>query len=377
MKLTESVFREDEKATYKLRELYKKYGYSHYRVSKFEEYDLYAKNKSFLVSENLLTFTDTNGKLMALKPDVTLSIIKNAVADDKVSYKLYYDEHVYRTTTGGDGFREIMQTGLESIGNIDTYSQCEVIMLAMKSMENIADDYILDISHMSFLEGVLENAGVSSEDMAEFFSLMGSKNISDLKALCVKKKIAQNECDKLCALTAMYLPIDKALQKIEELSLLNGGKTLSAYAELCDVYEAIKLYGLENRLYLDFSVINDMNYYDGIIFKGFVNGIPDSILSGGRYDKVMARFGKNMGAIGFAVYLDKLERYGVSSNEYDVDVMLVYDENISAEKIISTVNGIVLQGKTVRTVKAPDRSVRCRELLMLCEEGVKSLETND
>ena len=99
MMLTDKVFREDEKAIYKLRELYSSYGYNHYKVSKFEEYDLYAHNKSFLVSQNLLTFTDTNGKLMALKPDVTLSIIKNAVADDKACYKLYYDEHVYRTTS--------------------------------------------------------------------------------------------------------------------------------------------------------------------------------------------------------------------------------------------------------------------------------------
>ena len=89
MIISDNVFRQDERAIYKLRELYSAYGYNHYKVSKFEEYDLYAKNKSFLVSENLLTFTDTNGKLMALKPDITLSIIKNAVANDDASYKLY------------------------------------------------------------------------------------------------------------------------------------------------------------------------------------------------------------------------------------------------------------------------------------------------
>ena len=77
MILSEKVLRAEERAVYKMRELYGSYGYLQYKVSKFEEYDLYAKNKSFLVSDKLLTFTDTNGKLMALKPDVTLSIIKN------------------------------------------------------------------------------------------------------------------------------------------------------------------------------------------------------------------------------------------------------------------------------------------------------------
>ena len=111
MILSDKVLREEERAVYKMRELYRSYGYLQYKVSKFEEYDLYAKNKSFLVSDKLLTFTDTNGKLMALKPDVTLSIIKNVVANENASYKVYYDERVYRTTANGDGFHEIMQTG--------------------------------------------------------------------------------------------------------------------------------------------------------------------------------------------------------------------------------------------------------------------------
>ena len=72
------LLKNDEKAVFALRSLYEKYGYSQFKMSKFEEYDLYVRNKDFLVSDNIITFTDTNGKLMALKPDVTLSIIKNS-----------------------------------------------------------------------------------------------------------------------------------------------------------------------------------------------------------------------------------------------------------------------------------------------------------
>ena len=82
MKIEDSVLRNDEKAVFELRSLYSKYGYSRYRMSKFEEYDLYVRNKDFLISDNIITFTDTDGKLMALKPDVTLSIIKNVVANE-------------------------------------------------------------------------------------------------------------------------------------------------------------------------------------------------------------------------------------------------------------------------------------------------------
>ena len=113
-----NVLKSDEKAIYSLRALYREYGYSLYKVSKFEEYDLYAHNKSFLVSSNILTFTDTNGKLLALKPDVTLSIVKNISNGDTVTHKLCYNENVYRTSSDSDGFREIMQTGCRLVAQL-------------------------------------------------------------------------------------------------------------------------------------------------------------------------------------------------------------------------------------------------------------------
>ena len=375
MIFSDRVLRANEKASYKLRELYTKHGYSNYSVSQFEEYDLYAKNKSFLVSENLLTFTDTNGKLMALKPDVTLSIIKNVVADVKNSYKLYYDEHVYRTTNSGDGFREIMQTGLESIGNVDVFAESEVLMLAMKSLEEISEDYLLDLSHMKLLEGFLENVGVEYEEMSDFFSLIGSKNVSGIRALCQKKGIESVACEELCSLCAMYLPIEDALSKISVL--VSGEKMQSAYAELMLILDAMKEYGLTQKLYVDFSIVNDMNYYDGVIFKGFINGIPDSILSGGRYDRLMERFGKKTEAIGFAVYLDKLERFGNDRAEYDVDYMLVYDEGASPKDIINAAKQLGKDGASVRTLTAVDTALRYRRLVKLGKEGLVTLETND
>lgn len=118
MEELEKVLRREEQAIFSLRSLYRKYGYRQYKVNKFEEYDLYAHNKSFLVSDSVLTFTDTNGKLMALKPDVTLSIIKNSKDGEAALQRLYYNETVYRAADAYGGFREIMQTGLECIGRL-------------------------------------------------------------------------------------------------------------------------------------------------------------------------------------------------------------------------------------------------------------------
>ena len=375
MILSDKVLREEERAVYKMRELYRSYGYLQYKVSKFEEYDLYAKNKSFLVSDKLLTFTDTNGKLMALKPDVTLSIIKNVVANENTSYKVYYDERVYRTSSSGDGFHEIMQTGLESIGNIDAFSQSEVVMLAMKSLESISEDYLLDISNMSFLEGLLESAGVDTSFVSDFLELIGSKNVPAIKMLCAKVGVADADADRICKVSSLYMPIKSALEEIKPL--LDGEKMKVAYDELCELYSILSSYGLTDKLYVDFSIVNDMNYYDGIIFKGFINGIYDSVLSGGRYDRLMEKLGKKTGAIGFALYLDQLERFGASNDGYDVDVLLLYGDDVPASKVISAVNSFRADGKTVRATNTLDKSVSYKKLFGFGKDGIESLEEND
>lgn len=375
MTLNERLFKEDERAVYKLRELYRRHGYLQYKVSKFEEYDLYAKNKSFLVSDKLLTFTDTNGKLMALKPDVTLSIIKKVVANEKASYKVYYDEKVYRTTPGGDGFREIMQTGVESIGAIDSFSQAEVVMLAMQSLENISEDYILDVSNMKLLEGLLESAGIDSSLMSEVLSFIGSKNLPAIRSFCEREGVSSENTYRICRFASGYLPIENALSEIKPL--LIGEKMLSAYDELCELYETLKAYGQTDKLYVDFSTVNDMSYYDGLIFKGFVNGIFDSVLSGGRYDRLMERLGKKTGAIGFAVYLDRLERFGAKPCSYDVDVLLLYNDDTDARDVVRAIRTLGADGKTVRAQKTLDKSVSYKKLAAIRNGGLEILEEND
>ena len=148
----ESILRREERIVFGLRALYSKYGYRPYRMSKFEEYDLYAGNRSFLPSGGVITFTDTNGRLMALKPDVTLSIAKNlGGGPDSTPEKLYYDESVYRAPDSGLGFQEITQAGLEYLGPVDGYVMGEVAMLAARSLGEISPDWVLDLSHMGYL----------------------------------------------------------------------------------------------------------------------------------------------------------------------------------------------------------------------------------
>jgi ATP phosphoribosyltransferase regulatory subunit len=132
---------------------------------------------------------------------------------------------------------------------------------------------------------------------------------------------------------------------------IGGAATEDAVRELEDVFRTVRALGAGENIRLDFSIVNDMNYYNGIIFQGFVDGIPTGILSGGRYDNLMQRFGKKSGAIGFAVYLDLLERLEAPRRAYDVDVLLVYDETAGPEALAAAVRSLTEAGRSVRAVK--------------------------
>lgn len=377
MKISEKVFQNDEKAIYELRELYRNYGYSRYKISKFEEYDLYAHHKNFLVSDSILSFTDKNGKLMALKPDVTLSIAKHVATETDTTQKVYYNEHVYRASAASDGFREIMQTGLECIGNVDIYAESEVIMLAMRSLQLISSEYLLDLSHMGLLEGVLEDAGIDTSYHATVLGLIGSKNIPGIRSVCNDLGISSEASQKICELTSLYMPLKGALTLLA--SYVAGEKARKAVDELSRISDIMEVYGLAENLYFDFSIVGDINYYDGVVFKGFVNGIPESLLSGGRYDRLLIQLGKKegSGAIGFAVYLDQLERFGGQKDAFDSDVLLIYEPDVDIKAIVQAVKLLNESGKTVRTSAAFDASVRCRQLLKIGKGGIEILETYD
>ncbi len=297
MTFDKSVLKPDELAIFTLRQLYSSYGYRQFKMSKFEEYDLYSKNKDFLVSDSVITFNDTDGKLLALKPDVTLSIIKNSKDSADSLQKFYYNENVYRVSESSHTYKEIMQTGLECVGEIGKKEVIEVSLLALKSLEAISDDYILNIAHIGLLNCILSEQGIERESYSKIITAINEKNENELKALCNQKQYS--------ALKPLLKPIKcDGLALLEQISV--GEDSKKALAELKAVCNALNT----QRVTVDFSIVNQEGYYSGIIFKGFINGISSRVLSGGQYDKLMKRMGRTASALGFAVYLDTLERLG-------------------------------------------------------------------
>ncbi len=308
-----SVLNNSERIIFELRSLYSKYGYKPFKMSKFEEYDLYGSNKDFLVSENCITFTDTDGRLLALKPDVTFSIIKNLDDSADGVQKVYYNENVYRVTKKAGGFSEIMQTGVECMGNIGDDEVCQVINLAARSLYAISENYILDISHMGILSGLFNAMELTESNKSELLNAVSEKNMGVILNLCKTFGIGEALSNKLADLLQAYGSPTEVLPKISN-AVVNA-EMQNAYNELSAVCQKLIDAGYEKNINIDCSVVNDMSYYNGIVFKGFIQSVPVSVLSGGRYDRLMERVNKKAGAIGFAVYLDEVDRILDSSAE--------------------------------------------------------------
>ena len=362
--LNENILKNDEKAIFALRALYKSYGYSPFKMSKFEEYDLYVRNKDFLIGDNVITFNDTNGKLLAMKPDVTLSIIKNTIDGIGVKRKVFYNENVYRVSPKTHQFKEIMQTGIECIGDIDITDVYEVVFLAAKSLASISNDFILDISHLGIHSAILDEITDNKALKREITKLISEKNVHEAIKLCEANGISKDKQELVVALINIYGSASSVLSQLDEIC---KGRAIKAFSELKCLCALLGKTEFKDKIRIDFSVVNDMRYYDGIVFKGFLNGIAEDVLSGGEYAPLMRRMGRKSNAIGFAFYTDILEELNRQSKEYDVDVLLVYGSNTEAETVISNKEKIVGSGKSVLAVTAVPKCVRYREIINLQE----------
>ena len=360
--LDEKILKEGEAAVWRLRSLYKKYGYMPFKMSKFEEYDLYVRNKDFLQGNGVITFSDTGGELLALKPDVTLSIIKNTTDRRGCVSKVYYDENVYRISGATSRFKEIMQTGIEAIGDIDGYSRFEVLTLAAKSLAVISERYVIDISHMGIVSAMLASVGAEGEVLARLSRLISEKNSHEITSILSEIGASEAAAERLITLTGLY---GKAQTVLPMLKTLCSGVCDEAYSELASLMELLTEAGYGDRARIDFSVINNMSYYNGIVFRGFIDGIPEGVLAGGEYGALMKSMGRTSEAIGFAIYLDMLEGLSTSRTEYDVDVLLLYENGTSPATVAEKVREITADGRTVSAQCEIPEKIRYRQIVRL------------
>lgn len=329
--MTNSALLREDKIRASLCKLYEACGYRAFRMRKFEEYSLYLENQSFLTSKYVITFNDLDGRLLALKPDVTLSIVKQTKADGEHSEKLYYSESVYRVDKRTKEYKEIKQVGLELLGNVDNTAMLEVASLALKSLEQLDENYVVEFSHMGFLSDVLESIGVESyEKRREILECVGAKNTSGILQLAQDAGVLEANAKLFAELVEYCADYKTVLKKAKKLAITDA--LIKDIDELETLLLALERSGFADHIMLDFSIISDLDYYNGIVFRGYIPSVKHQyVLSGGRYDKLANKFKKGISALGFAIYVSELAP--AKNDGYDVDVLLIYGDNDSPDAV--------------------------------------------
>lgn len=349
MSLSISSLNGKENVLVRLGTLYKKYGYFELKMSKFERYDFYINNKNLITPSGLMTFTDINGDLLALRPDNTFSIAKRLrVGSSRVS-KVYYHDDVHRMCIKTRRYEKFEQCGLECIGDIDLYNMCEVVGLAADSLKNISNETVLNISHLGVIISLLKDFSIEETQQFELFKFIENRNIVGIETICAIMGIPKDVVDQILSLVSAYGPVETVMPKLKKK--ITRSDVMKYLDELEKVVKIVQSQ-VDAKIIIDMSITTGyMNYYDGIIFKGFVRNMSDSVIVGGQYNKLMKCFGRSVSAIGFAIYLDFIDRIE-DKEKHDVDVFVVYSDNDDINTVYGKVRSLVNSGNIVLARKS-------------------------
>jgi ATP phosphoribosyltransferase regulatory subunit len=196
---------------------------------------------------------------------------------------------------------------------------------------------------MGLVSGLLDETGLSVNARKRVLEAIGNKNVHEIQNICRDADICSKKLEALARISG------KADLVIPELNAIFENSP--EFLQLKQLLSALDKCGVD-CINVDFSVVNDMNYYNGIVFRGFIEGVPEGVLSGGQYDSLMSKMKHRGKAVGFALYPDLLERL-FGQQPVDVDVALYYDESSDIAMVASTIEGLASEG--IRVIAQPGK----------------------
>lgn len=281
----------------RVRNLFENYGYDEVMTTSLEFYDVFSEGVGRVSQNELYTLTDGSGRLITMRPDSTKPIARlfaSRLKDFVLPIKLYYSQPVFkRNLSFNRKSDEIIQMGIELIGGTGYKSDLEILILGIKSMKELfGDDFFIEIGHMGIIGSVLDSFGQFKEAAK---SAISKKNFPEVDLIASKL----GEKGKILKEIARLFGGKEILSQAK--NILKDNQAFSAVLELEKLYQGLMNEGLQDNILFDLSILNDYQYYTGMVFRCFVDGVGTEVMSGGRYDSLYGDYGLNIPAIGFAI----------------------------------------------------------------------------
>ncbi len=287
-------------------------GYDEIILPTFEYLDVLAPGLEPRLAENSYKIIDrTTGRILLLRPDVTAQIARTVamgMVGARLPLRLSYRATVFRYEpehVGRD--RELFQVGTELIGEDDPSADCEMISLMIESLHRVGlQSFKVSLGHVAFFKSLLVCAGLSIEGRKRAEEAAARKDLPRLEEIIGQERVSKHSARRildaleLCGTTEVL---------VKGRSLAKGEKPLlQAIDRLASVYGTLCASGFKDLLLLDLGEFRGFDYYDGVVFDVFSDGIEVELGGGGRYNHLIGRFGRNLPSTGFGLNVDRLFR---------------------------------------------------------------------
>lgn len=315
------------------------FGYSAIETPMFEFFDIFAKERGSVSDREMYKFFDRYNNTVVLRPDMTPAIarcVTKFYGEETMPQRLCYSGHTFTNSASYKGrLYEVTQSGAELIGDDSAQADAEMIAMVIQSLRSAGlKEFQVELGEVEFFRGLLKEAGISEEEGDELRELIENKNyfgVEDYISNILKKADFK---DVFLKLPELFGSVDNIRQAKE---MTKNQRAQSAIDRLEKVHQILKEYGLTEYISYDLGMLSKFSYYTGIIFKAYSYGIGDYMVSGGRYDKLLVQFGRDISAIGFAITIDRLMSALSSQKvEFDTsaaDVLVVYEEQRTGEAV--------------------------------------------
>lgn len=361
------------------------YNYQAIETPTFEYFDIFNRNRGSAPSNEMYKFFDRNNNTLVLRPDITPSIarcVAKYYSEEQLPIRLCYEGKSFINAHQHQGkLNEISQLGAELINDDSSAADAEVIACVVRCLKKVGlTEFQIEIGEIDFFKGLINEAGLDADTEEKIREYIHLKNFFGLSEFVSTLDIPDKMKEALSSFDSLFGGLEM-LERAE--GLVENSVSKNAILRMRKVYEALSSYGYEQYIGFDLSMLNGYNYYTGIVFRGYTYGVGDAIVKGGRYNNLMAQFGKDAAAIGFAMYVDEL-MLAISRNKIPVDVdytstLILYKRQMQQKAIEKAVN-MRDQGLRVELTRQSDRysvedymtyakKMHLSELIYMCSDG--------
>ncbi len=314
----------------RVRKYFRECAYFEIESPTLEFYDTFSAETDLTPQETMFKFYDQQGRILVLRPEITIPVARIAATKYREAIyplKIFYMGNTFKyNELGGGKQKEFTQAGVEILGANTPEADAEVIVSAINSVRACGlENFQIDIGQVDFFKGLMEETGLSEADVEQMRVLIDKKDFLGIEELVEQHNISKNLKELIYSLPGLFGSTD-VIEKVKKIT--NNERSLAALENLNQILEIITDYGLEKYVSIDLGMVQNLNYYTGIIFRGFTYGVGFPILSGGRYDNLVEKFGKACPATGFSLgvnmVMTALERQKVPLEKPGIDTLVLY-----------------------------------------------------